>query len=89
MQFFILIPAILILLAVLHIKNRNKPYPRTMRLVNNTMYAIWFLSFLFVMINSGDGSNMQLPAALIFFGSTILSLAVLTTIQLMRFRLRS
>jgi len=87
MLFLILILLFTLLLLVLNVMNRNKPYTPKMRLANKITYSIWFLTFVFMMVNMGDGNRMQFQAVFIFMGTTILTVLVLIVIQLLRYRL--
>jgi len=81
---FTFIPLFILIVFILMIINRDKPNTPKMKAINKSAYGIWLLSFVFFMIKLGDGSRLQVPAALIFIGITILAMFVLLGVQLTR-----
>lgn len=77
-------------LIVISLKVKNKDIPDTPKIktINKVIYSIWLLSFVFLMLNLGDESTMQIPAALIMLGVTILSMLSLIIIQIIKIKLK-
>lgn len=86
MQLLIPIPIVLIILIVLIIKNQNKSYPSVLKVINRTTYGIWFISLVFMMINTGDVDSMQFRAAIGFAFVTTLAIVILIVTNAIRLK---
>lgn len=86
----LLIPIFILLtvLFIFRIRNKSNPYPSTLKLINRTIYGIWFISFVFSMINMGDANPMQFSAALGFIFVTTLAVIILVVTNAMRLKCR-
>ncbi|WP_126452477.1 hypothetical protein [Sulfuriflexus mobilis] len=86
MLFIIIIALLILTIIILRIKNKNIPNTSKMNTISKLTYAIWLLAFVFFMLNIDDGSKMQLPAALIFGGVSIVAMLSLIVIQLIKLK---
>lgn len=67
-------------------KNKNKPNTHKMVTIKKITLGIWLLSFIYFMLNLGDGNSMQIPAALLFGGVTVLAMLAMIGIQLVKLK---
>ena len=86
MLFLLIIALLIFVIIILRVKNNNIPKTSKMDTIRKLTYAIWLLSFVFFMLNIGDGNKMQLLAALIFAGVSILAMLSLIVIQLIKLK---
>ena len=86
MLLILTIALLIFAIIIFKVKNKNIPNTSKMNIISKLTYIIWFISFVFFMLNIGDGNNMQLLAALTFGAVSIVALASLMIIQLIKLK---